>query len=239
MAEDDRALDEGLGKLHFWLQFVGFNQPSSRCTSSVWRVCSRRYASYGEESGWWFWNVVVSVGALLIGASILIFLHNVARTFARGEPAGDNLWDAATLEWAIPSPPPVYNFREIPLVRHRDPLWIEKYGDEAHGQEQQLDVTIAGVKIAEGETPDEAPVEQAARRLQAEDEHTAFTCRTRRTTHCSPRSVSSSAPLGSWSTTRRFPSARSTCRSSVRLGWSPWSPASTAGRSNPRGNAVE
>ncbi len=166
-----RLLDEGLGKLHFWLQFVGFNLTFFPMHFLGLEGMPRRYASYGEESGWWFWNVVVSVGALLIGASILIFLHNVARTFARGEPAGDNPWDAATLEWAIPSPPPVYNFREIPLVRHRDPLWIEKYGDEAHGQEQQLDVTIAGVKIAEGETPDEAPVEQAARRLQAEDEH--------------------------------------------------------------------
>ncbi len=166
-----RMLDERLGKLHFWLQFVGFNATFFPMHFLGLQGMPRRYSSYGEESGWWFWNVVSSIGAYLIGAAVLVFLYNVARTLKEGKRAPDNPWDAATLEWAIPSPPPVYNFREIPLVRHRDPLWIEKYGEEAHAEEQELDLTIAGVSLGQTQVADEAPVEQAETRLQAEDTH--------------------------------------------------------------------
>jgi cytochrome c oxidase subunit 1 len=170
-----RLLDERLGKWHFWLTFAGFNLTFFPMHFLGLAGMPRRYSSYGEESGWWFWNAVSTLGAYLIGAAILIFLVNVARTFARPPDAPDNPWDAPTLEWSIPSPPPVYNFREVPIVRARDPLWVEKYGEAVHGrgheQEQELDVTIAGVKIAEADVPDEAPVEQAERRLEAEDEH--------------------------------------------------------------------
>jgi cytochrome c oxidase subunit I len=166
-----KLLDERLGKLHFWLQFVGFNLAFFPMHFLGLQGMPRRYASYGQESGWWLWNAVATVGAFLIAAGVLVFLVNVARTLRDGRPAGDNPWDAATLEWSIPSPPPVYNFHEIPVVRHRDPLWIEKYGGESHRDEQEVDVTIAGVSVATAEAPDEAPAEQAAQRLQADDEH--------------------------------------------------------------------
>ena len=166
-----RMLDERLGKLHFWMQFAGFNLTFFPMHFLGLQGMPRRYASYEASSGWWFWNVVVTFGSYLIGASILVFLINVARSLKDGKIAGDNPWDAPTLEWSIPSPPPVYNFREVPLVRHRDPLWIDKYGAEAHADEQELDVTIAGLHLGSSEVPDEAPVEQAERRLAADDEH--------------------------------------------------------------------
>ena len=166
-----RLLDERLGKLHFWSWFVGFNLTFMPMHFLGLQGMPRRYSSYSRESGWWLWNAVSSIGAYLIAAGLLIFLVNVARTLKEGRRASDDPWDAASLEWAIPSPPPVYNFREIPLVRHRDPLWIEKYGAEAHGDEQELDVTIAGVTVAQAQAPDEAPVAQAEQRLQAEDTH--------------------------------------------------------------------
>jgi cytochrome c oxidase subunit 1 len=166
-----RMLDERLGKLHFWIQFVGFNMTFFPMHFLGLQGMPRRYSSYSQESGWWLWNAVASIGAYLIAAGVLIFLVNVARSLKDGERAPDNPWDAATLEWAIPSPPPVYNFREIPIVRHRDPLWVEKYGAEAHADEQELDVTIAGVTLAKGEVADESPVEQAETRLAADDQH--------------------------------------------------------------------
>jgi cytochrome c oxidase subunit 1 len=166
-----RMLDEGLGKLHFWTQFAGFNLAFFPMHFLGLQGMPRRYSTYEEASGWWFWNVVATVGAYLIGGAVLLFLVNVARTLREGRRAGEDPWDAPTLEWSIPSPPPVYNFRDVPLVRHRDPLWIEKYGAESHGAEQELEVTIAGKTIAVGEAPDEAPTEQAARRLDAHDEH--------------------------------------------------------------------
>ena len=165
-----RMLDERLGKLHFWLQFIGFNMAFFPMHFLGLQGMPRRYSSYGAESGWWFWNVVATVGAFLIAAGILVFLMNAARSFKDGEKAPDNPWDAPTLEWAVPSPPPVYNFREVPLVTHRDPLWIEKYGAEGHHAEQEVDVTIAGKKIGEGEAPDEEPAEQATHRLEHSDE---------------------------------------------------------------------
>ncbi len=170
-----RVLDEGTGKLHFWLTFAGFNLTFFPMHFLGLAGMPRRYSSYSAESGWWFWNTVVSLGSYLIGAAVLVFLINIARSLKRPQDAPDNPWDGPSLEWSIPSPPPVYNFREVPLVRARDPLWVEKYGDVIHGaghdEEQELDVTIAGIKVGEVDVPDEAPVEQAERRLEADDAH--------------------------------------------------------------------
>jgi cytochrome c oxidase subunit 3/cytochrome o ubiquinol oxidase subunit 3 len=69
------------------------------------------------------------VGAIVQGVSLAIFLWNVARTLRRGDPAGADPWDARTLEWAIPSPPPVYNFATLPTVLRRDALWLTKHPD--------------------------------------------------------------------------------------------------------------
>jgi cytochrome c oxidase subunit 1 len=164
-------LVERLGKWHFWLMFVGFNLAFFPLHFLGLQGMPRRYSGYGRESGWWLWNAVSSVGSYIIAAAVLVFLVNIARAFTNGARAGNNPWDAATPEWMIPSPPPVYNFREIPVIRHRDPLWIEKYGQEAHRDETEVDVTIGGVSVATTEAPDEAPAEQAETRLQADDQH--------------------------------------------------------------------
>jgi heme/copper-type cytochrome/quinol oxidase subunit 1 len=95
----------------------------------------RRYYTYGSGSGWDTWNAIVSLGAMFLGGSILLFVYNLAHSLKHGEVAGNNPWDAPTLEWAIPSPPPPYNFANLPIVGHRDPLWWDKYDqhDGAHG----------------------------------------------------------------------------------------------------------
>jgi heme/copper-type cytochrome/quinol oxidase subunit 1 len=68
-------------------------------------------------------NLISTVGSLTLGVASLIFVWNLIWSLKRGKPAGKNPWSAATLEWTLPSPPPHYNFRVIPEVRTRDPLW--------------------------------------------------------------------------------------------------------------------
>ena len=70
----------------------------------------RRYYTYGEGSGWDFWNVVVSLGALFLAASMLLFVFNLGYSLKHGEVAGNNPWDAADARVGDPSPPPAYNF---------------------------------------------------------------------------------------------------------------------------------
>ncbi|TXG86994.1 MAG: cytochrome c oxidase subunit I [Thermomicrobiales bacterium] len=127
-----KLLDERIGKWHFWLTFIGFNLTFFPMHFLGLAGMPRRYFTYAEDSGWGMWNAVVSFGALVLGFSFLVFLWNIFRTIRHGERATADPWDAATLEWAIPSPPPVYNFAAIPTVNHRDQLWWDKYGDE-HG----------------------------------------------------------------------------------------------------------
>ena len=86
----------------------------------------------------------ISISAFGIGISILVFLHNFVVSYKKGEPAGNDPWDARTLEWAIPSPPPEHNFDEIPHITHRDQVWFDKYGD-GHGDAALLSKTGAAV----------------------------------------------------------------------------------------------
>ena len=118
-----RQLSETLGKWHFWLTFVGMNLAFFPMHFSGLLGMPRRIYTYGAELGVTGFNVVSTIGAFLIGAATLIFFVNLLRTRRRGAPAGNDPWGGATLEWAIPSPPPVYNFTVIPQVASRLPLW--------------------------------------------------------------------------------------------------------------------
>ncbi|MBA2595689.1 MAG: cbb3-type cytochrome c oxidase subunit I [Chloroflexota bacterium] len=162
-----KLLDERLGKLHFWLTFLGFNLTFFPMHFLGLAGMPRRYSTYSFESGWWFWNVIATIGALFIAASVLVFLINVLRTAQSKQEVGPNPWDAGTLEWAIPSPPPVYNFRIIPLVTHRDQLWHDKYDrhQEAHGRPDGL----ADAIVELDQHPERAAVGVAELEAQAEE----------------------------------------------------------------------
>jgi cytochrome c oxidase subunit 1 len=162
-------MDERLGKINFWTTFIGFNATFFPMHFLGLEGMPRRYYSYGENSGWWFWNVVVSFGAFFLGASILLFLYNVGRSLIKGEIASDNPWDGSTLEWATSSPPPPYNFATVPHVYHRDPLWAEKYGIHTQHDESDVDLTIAGVGVGKDHAPDEDVEDQEERRMRADD----------------------------------------------------------------------
>jgi cytochrome c oxidase subunit 1 len=122
-----RLLHDGLGKVHFWLMFIGMNLTFGPMHILGMNGMPRRIYTYPAGMGWDFWNLIETIGAFTIAVSVLVFLYNVWITMRKRPDASNDPWDARTLEWTIPSPPPHYNFAEIPTVRARDPWWYEKY----------------------------------------------------------------------------------------------------------------
>jgi len=120
-----RMMSETLGKWHFWLMIIAFNVTFFPMHFLGLQGMPRRTYTYEPGLGFHDLNLVSTVGSFLLGASFLFFFWNFFRSLKKGEEAGDNPWDAATLEWSISSPPPHYNFDTLPTVRSRDPLWAE------------------------------------------------------------------------------------------------------------------
>ncbi len=139
-----RMMSERIGKWHFWLMFAGMNFTFFPMHFVGVDGMPRRVGTYAAGMGWDFWNMFITISAFLIGVSILVFLWNFVASYIKGVPAGNDPWDARTLEWAIPSPPPEHNFDEIPQVTHRDQMWFDKYGD-GHGDAAQLSKANAAV----------------------------------------------------------------------------------------------
>jgi cytochrome c oxidase subunit 1 len=126
-----RLLSDRMGQVHFWLTFIGFNIAFFPMHFLGMNGMPRRQVTYDSGMGWDLWNMVSTIGAVIMGVSILVFLFNFFRSLRNGEIAGNDPWDGRTLEWSIPSPPPEYNFETIPTVHGRDAFWEEKYGHEA------------------------------------------------------------------------------------------------------------
>jgi cytochrome c oxidase subunit I len=123
-------LNEGLGKLQFWLMFVGFNVTFFPMHTLGLMGMPRRIYDYQAGRGWELQNLIATVGAFMIAFSVLIFMYNVLYSARTSEKADDNPWEANTLEWATSSPPPVHNFNPgtLPYVTSDRPLWDVRHG---------------------------------------------------------------------------------------------------------------
>jgi cytochrome c oxidase subunit 1 len=109
-----RMYNETLGKLHFWLTFVALNATFFPMHYVGLRGMPRRVSDYSDQFA--DINLFISIASFVLGATVLIFFYNMITSWARGAPAGDNPWRSMTLEWQVSSPPPVFNFDEIPTV---------------------------------------------------------------------------------------------------------------------------
>lgn len=121
-----RLLDERLGRWNFWLMFLGVNLAFFPMHITGLLGMPRRIYTFHAGLGWDDLNLATSVGAYLFAIGVLVLIANLVVSLRRGRAAGPNPWDAGTLEWAVPSPPPPYNFVVIPSVASRHPLWEDR-----------------------------------------------------------------------------------------------------------------
>jgi cytochrome c oxidase subunit 1 len=125
-----RMLDRRLGIWHFWLFAIGFHLTFDPQHFAGFLGMPRRIYTYEEGRGWEVYNMISSVGVIAQVAGIMCFVVNLVRSYWKGAPAGEDPWDAWTLEWATTSPPPEYNFETLPVVRSSRPLWDLKHPED-------------------------------------------------------------------------------------------------------------
>ncbi len=148
-----RMLSEKLGKISFWVMFVGFNITFFPMHILGFLGMPRRIYTYNDGLGWGGLNAMVSIGSAVFGLGTAITLFNWIWSRRRGAPAGDNPWEADSLEWAITSPPPHYNFASIPLVASRHPLWDQQPLPYAESGEEPETSGLGPEGAVERETP--------------------------------------------------------------------------------------
>src|SRR6267154_3120478 len=125
-----RMYSETLGKLHFWLFIIGFHLTFDFMHMPGILGMPRRIYTFAPGRGWDIWNLIVTIGVFFQAAAILVFAANLLWSYYRGNAAGNDPWDAWTLEWSTNSPPPAYNFAVIPSVKSRRPLWDFKHPED-------------------------------------------------------------------------------------------------------------
>ena len=125
-----KMCNETLGKLHFWLFFIGFHLTFDFMHIPGMLGMPRRIYTYEPGRGWDVWNLIVTIGVFFQALGTVIFVTNLLWSYFKGKAAGSDPWDAWTLEWSTLSPPPAYNFASIPVVKSRRPLWDLKHPND-------------------------------------------------------------------------------------------------------------
>jgi cytochrome c oxidase subunit 1 len=131
-----RKVSEFWGKLSFWVIFAGFNITFFPMHFLGLNGMPRRTFTYDANLGWNAANFIATIGALILGVGIFIYFAVMVYTFLKGEKVAKDVWDARTLEWSLPNPPPEYNYRVIPTVHARDAYWYNKQHKEEIAQEE-------------------------------------------------------------------------------------------------------
>ena len=125
-----RLMNEKLGKWHFWLFFIGFHMTFDIMHYVGFLGMPRWIYTYQADRGWNHLNLFISIGGIVQAIAVLIFAYNLIWSLFRGKAAGNDPWDAWTLEWSTSSPPPDYNFATEPVVHSRRPLWDLKHPED-------------------------------------------------------------------------------------------------------------
>jgi cytochrome c oxidase subunit 1 len=147
-----RLLSETLGKWQFWTMLIGFNLTFFPMHILGLLGMPRRVYTYGPGMGWDLWNLLETIGAFIIVAAMLTFVWNFLTSLRQGAPAGEDPWDAQTLEWTTASPPAEYNFEKIPIVNSRRPLWDKKHPELSKGEAiRYVEETREGIAAHMGE----------------------------------------------------------------------------------------
>ncbi|HEY4385224.1 MAG TPA: cytochrome c oxidase subunit I [Ktedonobacteraceae bacterium] len=126
-----KILGERLGQWQFWLLMIGMNLTFFPMHILGLLGMARRIYTYPADQGWNELNAMASVGAFIIGIGVMVFMYNIIASLKNGQKAGNDPWDAFTLEWDTTSPPKKYNFLELPVVRSRRPFYDKKYPEKA------------------------------------------------------------------------------------------------------------
>jgi cytochrome c oxidase subunit 1 len=125
-----RMYSERLARVHFWIFVIGFHLTFDFMHIPGLLGMPRRIYTYEPGRGWDVWNLIATAGVFFQAAGVLVFVLNLVTSWRSGEDAGNDPWDAWTLEWLTSSPPPEYNFADVPTVRSRRPLWDLKHPDD-------------------------------------------------------------------------------------------------------------
>nr|GGG70961.1 cytochrome c oxidase subunit 1 [Virgibacillus oceani] len=125
-----KVLDEKLGKWHFWLFIIGFHLTFLPMHITGLQGMPRRVYTYEWGDELFALNLTSTIGAFLMGSSMLFVVWNLYKTHKYGEKAGNDPWDGRTLEWTVPSPSPEHSFEPMPIVKEMDPFWYAKIAGE-------------------------------------------------------------------------------------------------------------
>jgi len=131
-----RQVSDFWGKLSFWVIFAGFNITFFPMHFLGLNGMPRRTFTYDTNMGWNTANFIATIGALILGVGIAVYFAVMVYTYFKGKKVGRDPWDARTLEWSLPNPPPEYNYAVIPTVHARDAFWYEKHHQEEIAKEK-------------------------------------------------------------------------------------------------------
>ncbi|HZU29384.1 MAG TPA: cytochrome c oxidase subunit I [Bryobacteraceae bacterium] len=120
-----RMMNDAVGTLSFWLTFIGFNITFFPMHILGLHGMPRRVYTYLPQTGWGDLNLLATCGAFILAIGFIVFVLNALSASQNGPAAGSNPWGSSNIEWSTPSPPPHYNFANIPVIRGREPMWTD------------------------------------------------------------------------------------------------------------------